>query len=181
MSAIPSSNPIRGRTGRRRCSATRSFRRCRARRFLSARRRSTARNMPRSVTISNCAATTHCRAPSSSTPDPMIAAVATGGAAGTRRWFMPIAVLLTGTAWLALSLWEQSPYGRYLDHPRWTDVGIAAALCRALPAGDVVLPASLYAGGWLLLIAAVILPAALPLVRLVGGMVEPRRVSIALR
>jgi len=35
----------------------------------------------------------------------MIAAVATGGAAGTRRWFMPIAVLLTGTAWLALLVW----------------------------------------------------------------------------
>src|SRR5438874_10250313 len=180
MSAIPSSNPIRGRTGRRRCSATRSFRRCRARRFLSARHRSTVRNMPRSATTSNCAATTHCRAPSSSTPDPMIAAVATGGAAGTRRWFMPIAVLLTGTAWLALSLWEQSPYGRYLDHPRWTDVGIAAALCRALPAGDVVLPALLYAGGWLLMIAAMMLPTALPLFRLFDRMVQPRRDYAAL-
>src|SRR5438270_11195688 len=177
MWTMPSSNRIRGRTGRRRCSATRSFRLCRARRFLSARRRSTARNMPRSVTISNCAATTHCRAPSSSTPDPMIAAVAMGGAAGTRRWFMPIAVLLTGTAWLALSLWEQSPYGRYLDHPRWTDVGIAAALCRVLPAGDVVLPASLYAGGLLLMIAAMMLPTALPLFRLFDRMVQPRRAS----
>jgi len=110
----------------------------------------------------------------------MIAAVATGGAAGTRRWFMPIAVLLTGTAWLALSLWEQSPYGRYLDHPRWTDVGIAAALCRALPAGDVVLPASLYAGGWLLMIAAMMLPTALPLLRLFDRMVQPRRDYTAL-
>ena len=110
----------------------------------------------------------------------MIAAVATGGAAGTRRWFMPIAVLLTGTAWLALSLWEQSPYGRYLDHPRWTDVGIAAALCRALPAGDVVLPASLYAGGWLLMIAAMMLPTALPLFRLFDRMVQPRRDYTAL-
>jgi len=110
----------------------------------------------------------------------MIAAVATGGAAGTRRWFMPIAVLLTGTAWLALSLWEQSPYGRYLDHPRWTDVGIAAALCRALPAGDVVLPALLYAGGWLLMIAAMMLPTALPLFRLFDRMVQPRRDYIAL-
>src|SRR5437868_7544185 len=130
--------------------------------------------MPRSVMISNCAVTTHCRAPSSSTPDPMIAAVATGGAAGTRRWFMPIAVLLTGTAWLALSLWEQRPYGRYLDHPRWTDLGLAAALCQALPAGDVVLPALLYAGGWLLMTAAMMLPTALPLFRLFDRMVQPR-------
>jgi len=36
----------------------------------------------------------------------------------TRRWFVPVAGMLTGTAWLALWLWEQSPYGRYLDHPR---------------------------------------------------------------
>ena len=56
---------------------------------------------------------------------------------GTRRWFVPIAGMLTGTAWLALWLWEQSPYGRYLDHPRWTEIGIAGAICRALPAGDI--------------------------------------------
>jgi len=35
----------------------------------------------------------------------MIAAVAMGGAVGTRPWFMPVAVLLTGTAWLALLVW----------------------------------------------------------------------------
>jgi hypothetical protein len=51
----------------------------------------------------------------------------------TRRWFAPIAGMLTGTAWAALWLWEQSPYGRYLDHPRWTEIGVAAAICRALP------------------------------------------------
>ena len=72
----------------------------------------------------------------------------------TRRWFVPIAGMLTGTAWLALWLWEQSPYGRYLDHPRWTEIGMGAAICRALPAGDVILPLVLYAGGWLLMTAA---------------------------
>ena len=105
----------------------------------------------------------------------MIAALGTRGIAGTRRWFAPIAVPLIATAWLALILWEQSPYGRYLDHPRWTDVGIAAALCRSLPAGDLVLPAFLYAGGWLLMIAAMMLPTALPLFRLFERMVQPRR------
>ena len=51
----------------------------------------------------------------------------------TRRWFAPIAGMLTGTAWVALWLWEQSPYGRYLDHPRWTEIGMpqrSAGLCR---------------------------------------------------
>jgi predicted metal-binding membrane protein len=105
----------------------------------------------------------------------MIAAIGTGRAAGTRRWFLPIALLLTATAWLALILWEQSPYGRYLDHPRWTDTSLAAALCRALPAGDVMLPLLLYAGGWLLMTAAMMLPTALPLFRLFERMVQPRR------
>jgi predicted metal-binding membrane protein len=104
----------------------------------------------------------------------MIAAAGTGGRAGTRRWFAPIAGMLTGTAWLALLLWEQSPYGRYLDHPRWTDTGLAAALCQALPAGDVLLPVLLYAGGWLLMVAAMMLPTALPLFRLFDRMVQPR-------
>ena len=102
----------------------------------------------------------------------MIAAVGTSGGAGTRRWFAPIAFMLSGTAWLALLIWEQSPYGRYLDHPRWTDAGLAAAPCRALPAGDVVLPVLLYAGGWLLMIAAMMLPTALPLFRLFERMVQ---------
>jgi len=102
------------------------------------------------------------------------AAAARGGGAGTRRWFAPIAGVLTGTAWLALFLWEQSPYGRYLDHPRWTDTGLAATLCSTLPAGDVVLPALPYAGGWLLMTAAMMLPTALPLFRLFDRMVQPR-------
>ena len=96
------------------------------------------------------------------------------GDTGTRHWFAPIAGLLTGTAWLALWLWEQSPYGRYLDHPRWTDSGVAAALCQGLPAGDVILPAFLYAGGWLLMTAAMMLPTALPLFRLFDRLVQQR-------
>jgi hypothetical protein len=73
----------------------------------------------------------------------------------TQNWLVPIMGGLIGTAWIALFLWEQSPYGRYLDHGRWTDLGFAAAICRALPGGDVLLPGLLYAGGWLLMSAAV--------------------------
>jgi len=76
----------------------------------------------------------------------------------------PILGLLIGTAWVVLWLWEQGPYGRYLDHGRWTEIGIAADICRALPRGDVLLPGLLYIGGWLLMTAAMMLPTVLPLV-----------------
>jgi hypothetical protein len=33
----------------------------------------------------------------------------------TQNWFVPIMGSLIGTAWIALLLWEQSPYGRYLE------------------------------------------------------------------
>jgi predicted metal-binding membrane protein len=80
-----------------------------------------------------------------------------------RDWLVPIMLCLIGTAWVALSLWERTPYGRYLDHGRWTDIGFAASICRALPAGALLLPGLLYAGGWLLMIAAMMLPTVLPL------------------
>ncbi len=68
--------------------------------------------------------------------------------ARTETWFVPIICILVGTAWAALWLWEQSPYGRYLDHGHWTEIGLAAEICRALPAGDLLVPGLLYAGGW---------------------------------
>ena len=82
-----------------------------------------------------------------------------------QRGLVPIIGLLIATAWAALWLWAQSPYGRYLDHGRWTEIGIAADICRALPRGDVLLPGLLYVGGWLLMTAAMMLPTVLPLLR----------------
>ena len=90
----------------------------------------------------------------------------------TRRWFLRIAGALTVTAWLALWLWERSPYGRYLDHGNWTETGLGASICSALPAAGWALPVLLYIGGWLLMIAAMMLPTVVPLLdrfdRLVG-------------
>jgi predicted metal-binding membrane protein len=83
----------------------------------------------------------------------------------TQHGLVPIIGLLIATAWAALWLWAQSPYGRYLDHGRWTEIGIAADICRALPKGDILLPGLLYIGGWLLMTAAMMLPTALPLLR----------------
>jgi predicted metal-binding membrane protein len=84
--------------------------------------------------------------------------------AGARRGAVPILAALVAVCWGALWLCGEGPYGRYLEHGRWTDAGPAAALCRALPAGNVVLPLALYAGGWLLMTAAMMLPTTLPLV-----------------
>jgi predicted metal-binding membrane protein len=100
--------------------------------------------------------------------------------ARTETWFVPIMGILIGTAWAALFLWEQSPYGRYLDHGRWTEIGFAAEICRALPAGELLLPGLLYAGGWLLMSAAMMLPTALPLLRLFDRLTAARRNRLAL-
>jgi predicted metal-binding membrane protein len=96
---------------------------------------------------------------------------------------VPIIGLLIGTAWVALWLWAQGPYGRYLDHGRWTEIGVAADICRALPGGDVLLPGLLYIGGWVLMTAAMMLPTVLPLLsrfeRLTAARAD-RRVLIGL-
>ena len=87
---------------------------------------------------------------------------------------MPIAGLLTAAAWLALWLWEQSPYGRYLDHGSWTETGLGAGLCAALPAAGWALPVALYVGGWLLMIAAMMLPTVVPLLDRFDRLVSQR-------
>jgi predicted metal-binding membrane protein len=91
-----------------------------------------------------------------------------------RRAFLPLIGGLIALAWLTLLLWELSPYGRYLNHGRWTELGLAAELCRALPAGSVVLPAVLYVGGWVLMTAAMMLPTTLPLLGIFSRLVETR-------
>ncbi|MGH6943067.1 MAG: DUF2182 domain-containing protein, partial [Geminicoccaceae bacterium] len=80
--------------------------------------------------------------------------------------FVPLIALLTGSAWLVLWLWSASPYGRYLDHGSWLEMGLAASICRSLPAGEVLLPGLLYVGGWLLMTSAMMLPTALPLLEI---------------
>jgi predicted metal-binding membrane protein len=95
-------------------------------------------------------------------------------AVGTKDWLVPIMIALIGMAWSALLLWEQSPYGRYLDHGEWTAIGLAARICRAVPGGDLLLPGLLYIGGWLLMTSATMLPTALPLLRLFDRLIAAR-------
>ena len=83
-----------------------------------------------------------------------------------RTLFLALMTGLVAAAWLTLWAWSVSPYARYIDHGRWTDIGIAGQICRAIPAGNIVVPALLYASGWLVMIAAMMLPTTLPLLEI---------------
>lgn len=84
-------------------------------------------------------------------------------AARHRRVFVPVLAALVALAWLALWVWAGSPYGRYMDHGDLTASGPVAALCRAIPAGSVVVPAVFYGAAWVLMTLAMMLPTTLPL------------------
>jgi predicted metal-binding membrane protein len=77
--------------------------------------------------------------------------------------FLWVTGALVAWTWIALWAWSASPYGKYLEHGNWFELGPAAFLCRAVPGGDVVVPALLHAAGWLLMIVAMMLPTTLPL------------------
>jgi predicted metal-binding membrane protein len=93
----------------------------------------------------------------------------------SRRQFLLCMGMLVTLAWLTLWIWEQSPYGRYLDHGRWTEIGLAGSICRVLPNGTVVLPALLYVGGWVLMTAAMMLPTTIPLLEIFRRLTRRRQ------
>src|SRR6187401_424199 len=82
---------------------------------------------------------------------------------GQRALVWPLLSLLVVAAWATLWLWSASPYGRLLDHGGWGDAGALAALCKAVPQGDIVVPVVLHAAAWMLMIAAMMLPTTFPL------------------
>src|SRR5262249_23667734 len=83
-----------------------------------------------------------------------------------RALFRVLVACLAASAWLALWAWSASPYARYLDHGRWVDGAIIGPICAALPAGDMLVPALIYASGWVLMVAAMMLPTTLPLLEI---------------
>ena len=95
--------------------------------------------------------------------------------ATSRRQFLLFTGMLVTLAWLTLWIWEQSPYGRYLDHGRWTEIGLGGSICRVLPNGPVVLPALLYVGGWVLMTAAMMLPTTIPLLEVFRQLTRKRQ------
>ena len=97
--------------------------------------------------------------------------IAPGGVAGGhvlrhRASFLVLMGALIGSAWLVLWVWSASPYARYLDHGRWADAGALASLCRAIPGGEVLVPAVIYAAAWILMTAAMMLPTTLPILEI---------------
>jgi predicted metal-binding membrane protein len=91
-----------------------------------------------------------------------------------RTLFAWLVLALAAASWLALWGLNTSPYGRYLGHGGYLDDGAFAALCRAIPQGEYVVPALLHAGGWVLMIAAMMLPTTLPLLEIFRQMTRGR-------
>ena len=83
-----------------------------------------------------------------------------------RTLFAWLVLALAAASWLALWSLSASPYGRYVGHGGYLDDGAFAALCRAIPQGELVVPALLHAGSWVLMIAAMMLPTTLPLLEM---------------
>ncbi len=71
-------------------------------------------------------------------------------------------VAIAGLAWLALWLWEGSPYGHYLHHD---GVGVDTS---------VAVGAAAFTMGWTLMIVAMMLPSSVPLVVTFGALVARR-------
>ncbi len=73
-----------------------------------------------------------------------------------RKAFLGSIVSLISVAWLALWIWGQSPYSRYLSHQRLGELG----------SGPLLIPVTLYLIGWTLMIVAMMLPTTLPLLEI---------------
>ena len=90
-----------------------------------------------------------------------------------------LVALAAAGAWGVLWWWSVSPYAGYLDHGRWLEIGMLASVCRALPAGEILLPAMLHVAAWLLMIAAMMLPTIAPLLalfrRVIAGRADAER------
>jgi predicted metal-binding membrane protein len=104
------------------------------------------------------------------------------GTTGRQGVLALLLAALAAGAWLALAWWSAGPYARFVSHGGWTDAATFAELCRAVPEGEVVVPALLHAFAWLLMIAAMMLPTTLPVLamflRVAGG--RPDRVRLTL-
>ena len=89
----------------------------------------------------------------------------------TFAWLM---FLLAAASWAALWALRASPYGRYVEHGGWGEAGALAALCSAIPQGDIVVPAVLHASAWVLMIAAMMLPTTYPVLQVFRRIVARR-------
>jgi predicted metal-binding membrane protein len=85
-----------------------------------------------------------------------------------RDVLLPLLAGMTALAWIALFALSRSPYGRYLDH---SDL---ALVCSVGTGADAFAQAVIYVGGFLLMIAAMMLPTTLPLIGIFRRMTRER-------
>jgi predicted metal-binding membrane protein len=90
------------------------------------------------------------------------------------RAFLVTGIALAALAWLLLWAWAASPWGRYLEHGDWTRIGLVGSVCAALPWGESLVPGALYVAGWMLMLAAMMLPTTLPVLAILDRMVARR-------
>jgi predicted metal-binding membrane protein len=109
-----------------------------------------------------------------------VASLVTAPRGERRAAALVLVAALSVAAWLLLAFWAASPWARYVAHPGWADAGAWAQLCRAVPQGEILVPALLHALAWVLMIAAMMLPTALPVVRLFRRLAGGRRDAAAL-
>ena len=77
-----------------------------------------------------------------------------------RNLFLSVLLGLVTLAWLTLWIWEQSPYGRYLNH---AELGSIALDSDAL---SLLSQTSMYISGWVLMTIAMMLPTTVPLLQI---------------
>jgi predicted metal-binding membrane protein len=68
-----------------------------------------------------------------------------------RRYFLPLLGALIALAWLALWVWGQSPYARFLGHHHLGELSSSGLML-------------VFIAGWTVMIVAMMLPTSLPLV-----------------
>lgn len=74
-----------------------------------------------------------------------------------RSLFWPLFAAMVALAWTVLFLWERSPYAVYLDHSMMRELCLSAG-----PLGVI----NLYVLGWVLMLAAMMLPTSFPLIEM---------------
>src|SRR5919206_1127808 len=86
-----------------------------------------------------------------------------------RRLFVALMVGLIALAWLALWIWGQSPYGRFLHHHELSESDLRNGLSVLI-----------IVAGWLLMLVAMMLPTSLPLVALFHRLTRQRPDHVSL-
>jgi predicted metal-binding membrane protein len=83
------------------------------------------------------------------------------------RLFTALLLALITLAWVALLVWEQSPYGQFLDHEELAEIELGAS-------SGALGFAALFTVGWTLMTFAMMLPTSLPLIQMFQRMTRQR-------